>query len=140
MPARKVFSEASRWKHVEEIGRKLQARTDTFVAHQGRELVATAIEMQAQLGAGIHENPVVVFSNPRTKLKTGVSIVGSTIRVGPQLAKDLHEFRYTHAKNGADFRHPFDGKVQVWGIERNGQREFLLTHPDGLPLWDMFED
>jgi hypothetical protein len=141
MTKRKALSESEQWARIEEIGRKLSAHPDLVAAKQGRELMATAVEMLGQLKAGYHENPsLVIYGNPRGRLKVGASIVGSTIRVEHQLAKDLHELRYQHAKNGDDFKHAFEGGVQVWAIERNGQREFLITHPDGLPVWDLFED
>lgn len=146
-----TFSELKQWKKVETIGRRLRSETGPYVQSLGSELMALSLEMQTQLTRGIHENPsLIVYGNPRSgkhkknppgRVKAGRALpAGEAIKVKVQLASDLHEIRYTHAKNNDDFRHPFEGGVEVWAIERAGQREFLVTHPEGKPLWDLFED
>lgn len=133
------------WKKVAEIGRRLRSETSPFLQKLGSELMALAVENNTKDNPGL-----VVYGNPKGKkskanppkgpIKLNRPLPdGCFIEVEHLLSKDLHEFRYTHAQNGDDFKHEFEGGVRVYAVSRVGQREFLITHPEGLPLWDMFD-
>lgn len=55
-----------------------------------------------------------------------------------KIGTDVHDIRYTHATEGKNYKHDFGGDVEVYAVERNGKRDLLLHHVNGLPLWDEF--
>lgn len=88
-----------------------------------RDSQLRVLRLMGQVSAGYHRNPGM----------GGFKIVR-------EIGSDVHDIRYTHAKNGEDFEHVFNGEVEVHGIIRNGKRELLLSHQRGLPLWDDFPE
>lgn len=80
--------------------------------------------LENQVSRGFHSNP------PSKKFFAG-DVVG-------QIGKDVHDVRYTHSFDGENYEHAFDDNVQVFAVMRNGRRDLLFTHKQGLPLWDEF--
>lgn len=81
-------------------------------------------ELQEQAMKGHHRNP------RRGRFQAG-TVVG-------KIGDDVHDIRYTHADDGENYEHQFNGEVEVYAVERAGKRDLLLTHVRGLPLWDEF--
>lgn len=118
------------------------------ITHQQRYLLANiasaaqAIEDEArglhtQVARGVHTNPpLVVYGNP--PLRGGrAQGSGGPFRFARQLSDDVHGVRYTHLDDGKDYKHDFERhSVSMYGIERAGRRDVLLTHLDGKPLWE----
>jgi len=97
-----------------------------------KEAIGLLEDLQAQVASGVHRNPaLVVYGNPP---KGGEFL----IRFQRQMANDVHELWYEHVQDGAPYKHAFDGQVQMWGVTRGEQRDVLLTHQRGLPLWKDF--
>lgn len=79
-------------------------------------------ELEEQVSEGYHKNP--------DRFRAG-NVVG-------KIGKDVHDIRYKHAKDSKNYEHEFGKGVEVYAVERNGKRDLLLTHKEGLPLWDDF--
>ena len=88
------------------------------------EVAADLKGLRSQVAAGYHRNP-------RRGLCSAGDIVG-------KIGDDVHGVQYTHADDGEDYEHLFNGEAEVWAVRRNGKRELLVSHRRGLPLWDDF--
>lgn len=90
-----------------------------------------------QVRRGYHRNPTLVIHNPPLTgaRRTGQFEAG---RVVAKLSEDVHEVRYTHFDDGEDYRHEFEGDVEMFCVLRAGRRDVLLSHREGKPLWDDF--
>ena len=108
-------------EHV-EIDRAIRA----IEGEEFDKAVSILSRLYNQVRQGYHRNP------RRERFDAG--------RVVGQIAEDVHDIRYTHARNGEDFEHIFNGEVEVFAVLRNGKRELLISHREGLPLWDEFPD
>lgn len=117
-----------------------QARKHLFHGNSGKAesaleratLIAERLEHQAE--QGYHRNPgLMIYGNPPLRVRNVAAgrIIG-------QIAQDVHEIRYQHADDGKAYRHPFEGGVLMFAVERGGQRDLHITHSDGKPLWEDF--
>ena len=93
---------------------------------QGRqdEAMHVLILLQQQVEDGYHRNP------PRAKFDAGGAMF--------KMSDDVHELRYTHTDDGEDYKHPFEGEVEMWAVLAGGERRILLVHKQGKPLWEEF--
>jgi hypothetical protein len=88
---------------------------------RAKELV---MRLYDQVRKGYHRNP-----------RGGGFKAGDVVAL---LGTDVHDIRYTHAEDGGDYEHKFNGEAEVYAVIRNGKRELLISHNRGLPLWDDF--
>lgn len=115
---------------IDKLHRALEADELNVKETVARRLIASTVhgleELLAQVAAGYHRNP-----------KRGVFSAGEAQY---QMSDDVHEIFYTHRQDGEDYHHPFKrNEVEMWAIQRAGQRDLLLTHKAGKPLWDDFK-
>jgi hypothetical protein len=85
----------------------------------------------------------IIVSRLKKQVESGYHVNPAPFRAGMVVGKigdDVHAIRYRHAKNGHFYQHQFNGDAEVWAVQRNGKNEILLTHRNGLPLWDEFPD
>jgi hypothetical protein len=110
-----------------------------FHLSEGRRDTAIRIleRLREQVRHGYHKNGTLAVVNPpipggkrRAKFEAGMA--------RSLMSEDVHEIRYTHADDGRDYYHPFEGDVEMWAVLRNGRHEILLTHAAGQPLWEEF--
>lgn len=105
--------------------------------------ILSAVQLVLRGGRGkvptYRGNPVLTIYNPPMRMKGATAAARAGGKVAGIMSKDVHEVRYLHFEDKQSYKHPFEGKVLMLAVERpNGQRDIILTHEDGKPLWEDF--
>lgn len=88
---------------------------------QYREAIDLLRRLQSQVEQGYHRNPYKPF------------------RIVGEMGSEVHSVAYTHAEDGRNYKHDFQGEnAQLLAIERHGKKDLLITSSRGVPLWDEF--
>jgi hypothetical protein len=123
--------------------RQYQALERAMKAVTGIEVETRELLAQAHGLAGMPRSnpPLVVFGNPPLQLRHRE--VGGLTSAGPgivgQIAEEVHQLKYQHVDDGKPYVHDFEAGVEMWALIRRGQKNILLTHAHGAPLWEDFE-
>jgi len=77
---------------------------------------------------------LVVYSNPQGELAE------QEITLGEVMSERVYQLKYEHSEDDNDYFHDFDEGVEMIAVEsEDGEKQILLRHADGLPLWEEFE-
>lgn len=126
-------------------GRAVYARSETAELDKAVDLIengqtakglAVLRRLRKQVGFGAHKNPpLVVFGNPPMGVKPGPGFFRGGSVVG-QMSREVHAVLYRHLEDGKPYRHDFEHPTSMYAIERAGQRDVLITSPDGYAIWN----
>jgi hypothetical protein len=101
-----------------------------------------------QAAMGLHKNPaVVLYGNPPAGFEPGTAYgdrgaASWMVRSLGVLSRDVHDIRYTHAKDGQPYEHEFTTPTELLVVERKvrgvPRTDVLVTSRDGLPIVEDF--
>lgn len=125
----RVVTPRSESEQIDEIAALIRAvmRRSRHVPDELHEATRKLALLRRQASQGYHRNPSPSRRGPHFLAGTAVGLLGEVIQV-----------KYTHAHDGKDYKHDFDGDGAIYAIQRDGHRDLLITHTDGAPLWDEF--
>ncbi len=80
-------------------------------------------------------NPSLVVYNP--PLGRAMAIEGT---VNGTMSKKVYEIKYRHDDDNQDYFHEFGSGVEMIAVESStGEKQILLRHTNGKPLWEDFD-
>ena len=134
-------SESSELAYALSVLESLEREPELARSHRMmvRSVIHRLTELKDQVAAGYHRNPMLALAmNPPVKAPHSMGTMGrfEAGKAVGLMSKDVHEIRYTHAKDGKPYRHPFETPTEMWAIVRAGHHDILITHRDGLPVWE----
>jgi hypothetical protein len=101
------------------------------------EAVSRLQAVQDTMAKRGHNPPLVVaHKNPPMNLKRRIE-TGSS-RIKGLMSEEVHAILYRHADDSELYRHDFENPTLMLAVERAGQRDILITSPDGFPIWQDF--